>query len=142
MPTYMARSHWHGSFEDGQGSLSVGSAAFETAVAPKTKEVEITNPEEVVGAALASCYTLMLSKKLGDAGHPPNTIRSSAGVNLKHEDDGPRIVDISLDVEVDVEGVGGEELKRIADEADQACPVSQALKGTQVRINAYPSKNT
>lgn len=136
MPTYMARSEWKGTLKDGAGRLRVGSGSFETAVAPKTSEGKTTNPEEVVGAALAGCYSMMLAKKLEDAGYKPRLVKAIAGVDLEHGDDGPHIPQISLTVDVDAEDLDDDTLKRIAREADDHCPVSLALRGTTVNIDA------
>jgi len=136
MPTYMARSQWNGTLKEGTGSLRVGSDAFESAMSPQTRKGEVTNPEEVVGAALAGCYTLMLAKTLDDAGHSPETIQPAAAVDLQHEDGRVRIPRISLDVEVQAAELDENRLQELAREADDACPVSQALGGTTIDINA------
>ncbi len=135
MPTYMARSEWNGSLKEGGGRLSVGSGAFEAALSPKPREGQLTNPEEVVGAALAGCYTLMLTRALTDEGHDPKRVRTSAAVELEHREGRPRIPKISLDVQVEAEGLSEEELSSLSQQADEACPVSQALGGTSIEIN-------
>lgn len=135
MPTYMAHSHWHGHHQ--QAALSVASEALQSNVSPKTRQGEVTNPEEVLGAALAACYTLVLSQTLSDAGHEPESIRTSAAVDLTHDGTKPRIPQITLDVEVSAPGVDADQLQSLSKQADEGCPVSQALGGTAIQINAH-----
>ncbi len=142
MPTYKASSEWNGTLEDGSGRLGVDSGAFDVAMGPKPKEGRVTNPEEVVGSALAGCYALLLARTLSDAGHRPVSIRTEASVDLEQRDgrDGrARIPEIRLEVEVEAEGLEGDRLRELAQEADEACPVSQALRGTELKIDAHLS---
>lgn len=137
MPTYMARSEWNGTLKEGNGELRVGSRAFASAMSPKPREGDMTNPEEVVGAALAGCYSLMLTKTLEDSGHVPQSIRTTAAVELQQADGQTRIPRISLDVDVEAEDLTQEQLQELTRQADQACPVSQALNGTTIEIASH-----
>lgn len=141
MPTYMARSVWEGTLKGGSGQLEVGSGSFESAVSPKPSQNAITNPEEVVGAALASCYAMALTKTLTDAGHEPKSVRASAAVSLEVSDGRPSIPRISLDVEVDAPGLSEAELDELSGKADRSCPVSQALRATDIHIVAHLPKS-
>ena len=138
MPSYVARAEWKGGLGEGPGKMRVGSSAFETAMAAKTRQGEVTNPEEVVGAALAGCYSLMLTKTIQDADHLPGTIKTAAAVDLQEGDDGvgiPRIT-LNVDVELESEGLDEQELQKLAEKANRNCPVSKALAGPEITVKA------
>ena len=116
--------------------MRVGSDAFEASFSPKTRESEITNPEEVVGAALAGCYSLMLAKTLNDAGHTPRSVETAAAVELEQDNDGPHISQVSLIVNVESDGLDTQTLQELSKKADDDCPVSKALGGTSIKIDA------
>lgn len=137
MPTYMGRLEWRGSAEEGGGWMSVGSNAFAIALSAKPQKDAVTNPEEVIGAALAGGYTLMLSEILDAAGHKPRTIHTSAAVELRRDNGQLRIPHISINAEVDADDLDEKTLNALAKQADAACPISQALNCAEIRINAY-----
>jgi len=106
-------------------------------MSPKPEQGKLTNPEEVVGSSLAGCYSLVLSKALEQAGHKPGSIRTKATVDLEGQDGKFRIPRIGLDVQVEAQDLDDESrLQELAEQADQGCPVSQALSGTKIEINA------
>lgn len=134
MPTYIGRSEWRATRDGGRGRVSVGSHAFTAAVAAKTRPDEMTNPQEMVGAALAGCFALELSRTLANAGHPASAIRVSAAVELRHDGRAARIPRISLDVQVEADRFDEPTLRRLSEEADRACPVARALGGAEIDI--------
>ncbi len=137
MPTYIGRSEWRGTAEAGGGLTSVGSNAFVSALSAKPQKDAVTNPEELVGVALAACYTVMLSEMLDAAGYEPRTIHTSAAVELWGDNRQHRILQISINVGVDADDLDEETLNELAKQVDAAYPISQALARAEIRINAY-----
>lgn len=136
MPTYMSHSYWNGTLQDGSGKASVGSGAFESGVAATPQEGQATNPEEIVGAALASCYSLILAKILGEANVTPEAIETTAAVAVDKDGPAPTIAKIGLDVDVEAEELDQEWLDTLAERAESLCPVAKALKGTEISVEA------
>jgi len=96
-----------------------------------------TNPEELIGAAHAGCFSMALAAALGRAGHTPKSIRTNAKVHLGTSDAGPTITRIDLDVEGDVPGIDAATFQQHAEGAKKGCVVSRALAGVQtVNLNA------
>jgi osmotically inducible protein OsmC len=96
-----------------------------------------TNPEELIGAAHAGCFSMALAAALGRAGHNPTTIRTSAKVHLGTAEAGPTITRIDLDVEGVVPGINEGQFKEFAEGAKKGCVVSRALAGVQtITLNA------
>lgn len=135
MPTYMSHSNWNGSLKEGSGEVSVGSGAFDTGVAPVPQKGEVTNPEEIVGAALASCYGLMLAKTLGDADVTVRSIETTAAVDVDQDDATPGIAKIALDVDVRADDLDQQRLKTFAERAKATCPVAKSLGGTDISVD-------
>ncbi len=123
---------WNGGLKNGNGTVSTESGALDTAYTFRTRfenDPNGTNPEELIGAALASCYSMFLSSLLEQAGHPADSIRTSAKVHLGRKGEGPFIDRIDVTTEVQVSGLSDEELQQHAQTAKKGCPVSQALGG-------------
>jgi osmotically inducible protein OsmC len=95
-----------------------------------------TNPEELIAAAEAGCYTMSLADLLSNAGHPPRELRTTARVRLEQLEPGFRITLIALKTVGDVPGVDAETFARLAEQAKATCPVSLALTGTEIRLEA------
>lgn len=136
MPTYMSHSFWNGSLEDGSGKVRVGSDAFDAGVSAKPRKGQATNPEEMVGAALASCYGLILAKTLGEAQITPKSIETTAAVDVEHDGAMSTISKIGPDVDVQADGLDQERLNTFAERAESICPVAQSLGGTKISIDA------
>jgi osmotically inducible protein OsmC len=123
---------WAGGLADGGGTVRGGSGALDVAVtwASRVESPEgRTSPEELVAAAHAACYAMALSHTLGEAGSPPAELRVTARVEADLGDDGLRILRSELDVEGRVSGLDASEFQRLAEKAEQGCPVSNALRG-------------
>lgn len=126
---------WQGSLIDGKGTMRVGSGAYEGAYsnASRFEDGSGTNPEELIGAAHAGCFSMFLSAILTDAGHVPVNISTTAKVYL---DVGPKITMIELSTVGDVPGIDEKTFIEFAEKAKKGCPVSQALAAIEIRMTA------
>jgi osmotically inducible protein OsmC len=124
-------AEWHGDVQSGSGKVTVGDGVFEGAYSYESRfaEGEGTNPEQLIAAAHAACFTMALSNVLSDAGHPPESVRTNARVQLRNIDGAPTLARIDLETEGDVPGVDEQEFQRHAEDAKANCPVSRALAG-------------
>jgi osmotically inducible protein OsmC len=121
---------WQGSGKDGQGRISTESGAISDtpySFAKRFGEEKGTNPEELIAAAHASCFTMALAFQLQRAGHTAEELRTSARLSLEQESGGWRIVAIALSLMGRVPGIAPDEFQRLADEAKANCPVSKVL---------------
>jgi osmotically inducible protein OsmC len=138
MPTRRADARWEGSLQEGSGAMHMQSGAYEGPYSFQSRfeEGEGTNPEELIGAAHAGCFSMALSGELGRAGHEPSSIDTAATVHLDKADPGFKISRIELDTKARVPGIDSAELERHAQAAKEGCPVSQALAGVEITLNA------
>lgn len=127
---------WEGSLKDGKGTMNVGSGAFDGpyTFASRFEDGKLTNPEELLGAAHAGCFSMALSLGLGKAGFAPQRINTTATVHLDTEN--LRISAIDLDTNAQVPGISEQAFLEHAEWAKNNCIVSQALKGTEIRLQA------
>ncbi len=130
-----ASAIWNGTLKEGQGTMKLGSGAFEGAFsfASRFEEGPGTNPEELVGAAQAGCFSMFLSAVLTDAGYPPLQIRTRARVHLG---EGPRITLIELDTEAEVPNLDERTYLESVEKSKKNCPISLALTGPELRVTA------
>jgi osmotically inducible protein OsmC len=127
-----ADARWDGTLTDGSGRMEFGGGAFsgEYSFKSRFEEGEGTNPEELIAAAHAGCFSMNLSGTLEQEGHTPESIETNAGVHLTPKDGGGfEISRIELHTRVRAPGVDAAEVQRIAEEAERTCPVSVALGG-------------
>jgi lipoyl-dependent peroxiredoxin len=138
MAVRTARAQWEGSLQEGKGSMALGSGAFQGAYsfASRFEEGSGTNPEELIGAAHAGCFSMALSGALGRAGFKPESVKTEAKVHLMKGDAGFAITKVELDTEARVPGIDEAKFQEIADGAKKGCPVSKALGGTEITLNA------
>ena len=139
MAVQNASAEWHGSLKEGSGRMRVGTGAVDGpyTFASRFETGKGTNPEELIGAAHAGCFSMALSAALGRAGHTPTSIRTDAKVHLGVADGGPTITRIDLDVEGEVPGISAEQFQEFAEGAKKGCVVSRALAGVQnITLNA------
>ena len=136
MPTRKAEAIWNGTIKEGSGNLSLGSGAYEGPYSfqSRFKEGEGTNPEELIGAAHAGCFTMALSGALTEAGIEPNSINTEA--NVKLDADKGAITTIELSVKGSVPGIDDEAFQKHAEGAKDNCPVSKALAGVDISVSA------
>lgn len=126
-----ASAEWTGSLKEGAGKMRLGSGAFEGpfSFVSRFETGPGTNPEELIGAAHAGCFSMALAAALGRAGHTPKSIKTTAKVHLGTSDAGPTITRIDLDVVGEVPGIDATTFQQHAEGAKQGCVVSRALAG-------------
>jgi osmotically inducible protein OsmC len=143
MPTRDGSAEWTGDLKQGSGTVSVASGLFDGQYSYSTRfeEGRGTNPEELIGAAHAACYSMALSNILSGEGHVPESVRTLAKVHLRIVDGGPVIAQIDLVTEGRVSGLDQAQFTEYAEQAKVGCPVSKALAGVgeitlQATLNA------
>src|SRR3954471_160784 len=142
MAVRSASAVWEGGLHDGSGKMSVGSGAFEGSYSFRSRfeDGAGTNPEELIGAAHAGCFSMALSGILTKAGHPPQSIQTTAKVHLEKQGEGFAITRIDLDTDAVVPGLDDAAFQGHADAAKNGCPVSKALAGVQIGLTARLSQ--
>jgi osmotically inducible protein OsmC len=126
-----ASATWSGGLKDGQGTISTQTGVLREApfgFKSRFEDGPGTNPEELIGAALAGCFSMALSLGLGNAGLTPEKIETKAQVTLDPQGDGFAITAIALNCRARVPGADGDTFQRIAQETKQGCPVSKVLR--------------
>ena len=138
MPRRTAEAVWQGNLPEGTGHMKLGSGAYEGeySFASRFQEGRGTNPEELIGAAHAGCFSMALAHMLGQAGSPPERIHTAARVQLDRVGEGFKITAIALETEAKVPGIDEQTFLEKAEAAKQGCPVSQALAGTDITLQA------
>ena len=131
-------AEWHGRVPDGSGSVSLGSGAFDGpySFGSRFEEEAGTNPEELLGAAHASCFTMALSLMLTKAGYTPGRIATVAKVHIDRIEEGFAITRIDLVTEAKVPGIDAAAFSVHAQAAKRDCPVSKALAGVDIGLDA------
>lgn len=138
MPTRKAEAEWQGNLAEGSGNLKVGSGAFAGPYSFKSRFEEgqsATNPEELLGAAHAGCFTMALTAALSRAGIKPTRIHTTANVKLEKVGEAFTITAIDLESEAEIPGIDDATFQQHAQGAKQNCPVSKALAGTEISLN-------
>jgi len=136
MAVRKAEALWEGPLREGHGLMKFGSFEGAYSFASRFEEGNGTNPEELIGAAHAGCYSMALSAGLGRAGFTPQRIHTIATVTLGTVDGKARITQIHLECEAEVQGIDGDSFTRIAEETRDGCPVSAALGDVRVSLDA------
>lgn len=138
MPIRTASAAWEGTLKDGQGSMKLGSGAYEGkySFGSRFDEDPGTNPEELIGAAHAGCFSMALSAGLDRAGFTPRRVSTSARVHLEKQDEGFAISRIELTCEAEVPELDEETFQQQAAGAKAGCPVSKALAGAEIELTA------
>jgi osmotically inducible protein OsmC len=138
MPTRTGKATWEGTLKGGKGTMALGSGAYQGPFSflSRFESGSGTNPEELIGAALAGCFSMALSANLEKAGHPATRVTTTANVKLEMLPDGPRITTIELDNDSTVPGIAAKAFQEQAEATKKGCPVSKALTGTEIRLNA------
>ncbi len=135
MPVRKADAVWTGTLKEGSGVMKLGSGAYDGpyTYASRFEEGPGTNPEELIGAAHAGCFSMFLSALLSKDGFAPTRIDTTAKVHLEA---GPTIAKIVLNTRADVPGLDAEKLQSYAEQAKANCPVSKALASVEIELNA------
>jgi len=126
-----ASAHWAGGLKDGKGSITTQSGVMKDTQYSFSTCFENgvgTNPEELIAAAHAGCFTMALSGQLGSAGMTPESIDTTATVTMEKTDAGPTIPAVHLDVTVKIPGADAQKFQQAAQNAEKGCPVSRVLK--------------
>jgi lipoyl-dependent peroxiredoxin len=127
-------AEWNGDLKSGKGTVTVQSGAFDAQYSYKSRfeEGTGTNPEELIGAAHAGCYSMALSNTLAEAGHVPDSVKTTAKVSME----GLKITEVLLETQGSVPGLDDAEFQRYAEDAKKNCPVSQALAALDIKLDA------
>jgi osmotically inducible protein OsmC len=133
-----AEAEWKGSLTEGSGFMKLGSGAFEGRYSFKSRfeNGEGTNPEELIAAAHAGCFSMAFALMLGQAGFTPRRIHTTAKTHIERAGEGFKITHIDLETEAEIPGIDDKRFQEQAQAAKQGCPVSQALAGTQITLKA------
>jgi osmotically inducible protein OsmC len=139
MPVRKAEAEWKGGLKDGKGNLKVGSGAFDLPYSfrDRFEDGKGTNPEELIGAAHAGCFSMAMSKGLADAGFTPVSIDTTANVHLEAVNGQQTVTRIDLNTTVNAPGIDNDTFQKIAEGTKQGCPISRLLApGTEITLTA------
>ncbi|MGH9047847.1 MAG: OsmC family protein [Acidimicrobiales bacterium] len=138
MPLRTAKAAWEGSLQNGDGTISVESGRLDApySFGSRFEAAAGTNPEELLGAAAAGCFTMALALALSELGHPPTRIDTTARVGIEKTADGFSIGAIELQTEAAVPGIDDDTFLVEAERAKAGCPVSKALAATEIHLEA------
>lgn len=133
MPARTSKAVWNGDLRNGSGEMVVGNNAYtgEFSFKSRFEEGAGTNPEELIAAAHAGCYSMQLSAMLAAADKNPTSVSTSAHVTLQIVDEKPTITKIALETVGVVPGLSSDEFTRFAEDAKAACLVTRALAGVE-----------
>ncbi|MBC7808706.1 MAG: OsmC family protein [Akkermansiaceae bacterium] len=134
-----ANAEWNGTLKEGTGHMKTGTGAVDQPFSFKTRMGDGnvgTNPEELIAAAHAGCFSMQLSAMLEHAGHTVDSVQTSAKVHFGPVDGGFAISRIELTTEGKVPGISAEQFQSLANEAKVSCPVSKALSATEITLSA------
>ena len=142
MAARTSQAEWQGGLKDGSGTMKLGSGAFEGSYSfpSRFEEGKGTNPEELIAAAHAGCFSMAFSAGLEKAGFKPTSVKTSATVYLEKSGEGFGITRIELKCEGDVPGIDDAKFQELAEGAKKGCPVSKALTGTNITLEATLKK--
>ena len=138
MPVRQANAVWQGNLKEGNGQVKLGSGAFQGAYSFGTRfeDKPGTNPEELIAAAHAGCFSMALSAGLGKSGFAPKSVATTAKVSLEKVGEGFKITKIQLSTEAEIPDIDEKTFQEHAENAKKGCPVSQALSATQIELDA------
>ncbi|HEY1728972.1 MAG TPA: OsmC family protein [Candidatus Baltobacteraceae bacterium] len=133
-----ANIHWEGDIAHGRGKISTesGKVAAEYSFGTRFSGEPGTNPEELLGASHAACFTMALSAELTRAGHAPKSINTAALVHLEKAGDGYEIPSIELTTNVSADGLSDADFQKLAVQAKENCPLSKALRAVPISLKA------
>ena len=130
---------WQGDLKGGKGTMSVESGLLKDApysFQTRFEDAKGTNPEELIGAAHAGCFSMAFSNNLATAGHVPDKVETTATVTMKPVDGAPTVTAIHLAVSAKVPGIGQAEFDEIAKKSKETCPISRLLKAAEITMDA------
>ena len=131
MATRNGSAEWHGDVKGGDGTVTVGERAWtgNYSFQSRFEDGQGTNPEELLAASHAGCFSMALSLFLTEAGHAPDTIRTTAKTHLRQVEGAPTITKIELETEGSVPGIDQDQFQQYAEQAKEGCVISRALGG-------------
>ena len=139
MPNRTASARWQGNLTEGSGTIKTGKGGYEGNYSFKSRfeEGEGTNPEELIGAAHAGCFSMAFSKGLADSGFTPTSVETTATVHLDKTDAGMSVTRIDLHTVGEVPGIDAADFQKIAEGAKENCPISRLLSpGAEITLSA------
>lgn len=138
MPVRKATAVWHGNLFEGKGDMKFGGGAFEGQYSFKSRfeEGTGTNPEELIGAAHAGCFSMAFAAILAENGFKPQKVETNSNIHLDKVGDGFTITTIVLNTEAQVPDIDEDKFRELAEDARKNCPVSRALAGVEIKLNA------
>ncbi|MTI87093.1 MAG: OsmC family protein [Balneolaceae bacterium] len=138
MAVKKAEAKWNGDLKSGQGTVKLGSGTYEGnyTFASRFENGDGTNPEELIGAAHAGCYSMAFSNELAKAGFSPESVETHAEVTLGMVDGAPTITTIKLSAKGIVPDIDEAKFQEIAEAAKNGCPVSKALDAVDIELDA------
>jgi osmotically inducible protein OsmC len=138
MPIRTATARWEGNLTEGSGTMKTGKGGYQGNYSFKSRfeEGEGTNPEELIGAAHAGCFSMAFANVLATAGHDPQRVETTARVHLEPKGEGPAITRVELETQAQVPGIDEAEFQEHAEAAKEGCPVSKALAGADISVDA------
>ena len=133
-----AKVLWRGNLHEGDGTVELGSGSFvgRYSAASRFESGPGTNPEELIGAAHAACFSMALAGDLARAGYAPESIETTARVRIEKQGDGFSITRIELDTQATVPEIEEDTFRELAETAKETCPVSRALAATEIHLKA------
>lgn len=136
MSVRKAKAKWNGTLKEGNGVMSFANYDGPFTFKSRFEEGDGTNPEELVGAAQAGCFSMFLSALISGEGLTPESVETTAKVTLGSDDIGPVITSIELTSEVVCEGLAQEKFDELAQASKEKCPISRLYQGTEISLNA------
>jgi osmotically inducible protein OsmC len=135
MSTRTASALWNGTLKEGKGTMKYGAFEGAYSFVSRFETGAGTNPEELVGAAHAGCYSMFLAALLSKEGLTPDSVATTATVELG-QDDGPKITSIKLETKAKVSGIDNDAFQKLVATAKEKCPISRLFAGTEISVNA------
>ena len=135
MATRTAKAQWNGTLKDGNGVMNFGDYEGPFTFASRFEESEGTNPEELVGAAIAGCFSMFLSALVSEEGLTPTGIATTATVELG-DDNGPQITSIVLQTNASIPGLAQDKFDELIAASKANCPISRLYQGTEISVEA------
>ena len=138
MPVRNAEAIWNKGLKDGNGTVKLGSGAWEGqySFSSRFESGKGTNPEELLGASHAGCFSMALAAGLGKAGFNPSSVHTTAAVSIDKVGEGFKITKIVLRTQASVPGIDAQKFQEIAVATKSGCPISQALSATPIELEA------
>jgi len=136
MPIRKANAIWNGDLKSGRGTMKFGSFEGPYSFSSRFENGQGSNPEELLGAAHAGCFSMALAAGLAKEGFKPGRISTTANVHLDLVNQGFKITSIELNTEAEVSGIDNTKFTEIAEATKKGCPVSQALAAIEIKLNA------